>query len=116
MDDWPSARVDRVVSQLHRVQSEVLLLVGERDTAHLSANRGAFWLLPESAQLEVLPNAGHLLDEPDILDHVAEEAERWFARTLQSKRRDTRQGMRRISNSVRHSRCRVSPYIDSGVS
>jgi pimeloyl-ACP methyl ester carboxylesterase len=76
------ARVDVVVSQLHRVRSEVLLLVGERDTAHLSASRGAYWLLPESAQLEVLPNAGHLLDDPPTLDEVARKAERWFGRTL----------------------------------
>ena len=76
------ARVDVVVPQLHRVRSEVLLLVGERDTAHLSASRGAYWLLPESAQLEVLPNAGHLLDEPATLEEVARQAERWFGRTL----------------------------------
>ena len=76
------ARVDVVVPRLHRVRSEVLLLVGERDTAHLSASRGAYWLLPESAQLQVLPNAGHLLDEPATLDEVARKAERWFGRTL----------------------------------
>ena len=76
------ARVDLVVPQLHRVRAEVLLLVGERDTAHLDASRGAYWLLPESAHLDVLPNAGHLLDEPVVLDHVVDEAERWFARTL----------------------------------
>lgn len=76
------ARVDVVVPQLHRVRSEVLLLVGERDSAHLSASRGAYWLLPESAQLEVLPDAGHLLDEPETLEEVARQAERWFARTL----------------------------------
>lgn len=79
------ARVDFVISQLHRVRAEVLLLVGERDTAHLSASRGAFWLLPESARLEVVPNAGHLLDEPDALERVVEDAERWFARTLGPK-------------------------------
>ena len=76
------ARVDVVVPQLHRVRAEVLLLVGERDTAHLSASRGAYWLLPDSAQLEVLPNAGHLLDEPETLEEVARKAERWFGRTL----------------------------------
>lgn len=76
------ARVDVVVPQLHRVGAEVLLLVGERDTAHLSASRGAYWLLPETAQLEVLPNAGHLLDEPEVLAEVAREAEQWFVRTL----------------------------------
>jgi putative phosphoribosyl transferase len=78
------ARVDVVVPQLHRVRAEVLLLVGERDTAHLSASRGAYWLLPESAQLEVLPNAGHLLDEPEALEEVAHQAERWFSRTLEA--------------------------------
>jgi len=81
------ARVDVVVPQLHRVRSEVLLLVGERDTAHLSASRAAYWLLPESAQLEVLPNAGHLLDDPETLDEVARQAERWFGRTLDANGR-----------------------------
>lgn len=76
------ARVDVVVPQLHRVRAEVLLLVGERDTAHLNASRGAYWLLPESARLEVMPNAGHLLDDADTLDRVASEAESWFTRTL----------------------------------
>jgi putative phosphoribosyl transferase len=76
------ARVDLVVPQLHRVRAEVLLIVGERDRAHLTESRGAYWLLPQSAQLEVLPNAGHLLDEPDMLDRIARDAENWFARTL----------------------------------
>lgn len=76
------ARVDLVVPQLHNVRSEVLLLVGERDTAHVDASRGAYWLLPESARLEIVPNAGHLLDEPDSLERVAREAEGWFTRTL----------------------------------
>jgi dienelactone hydrolase len=76
------ARVDVVVPQLHRVRADVLLLVGERDTAHLTASRGAYWLLPESARLEVVPNAGHLLDDPGVLEFVTAEAERWFSRTL----------------------------------
>lgn len=80
------ARVDVVVPQLHRVRAEVLLLVGERDSAHLSASRGAYWLLPETAQLEVMPNAGHFLDEPKVLDGVARHAESWFSRTLEGPR------------------------------
>lgn len=76
------ARVDVVVPQLHHVRGEVLLLVGERDTVHLDASRGAFWLLPETARLEIVPNAGHLLDSPEALALVAREAERWFTRTL----------------------------------
>ena len=76
------ARVDVVVPQLHNVRADVLLLVGERDTAHVDASRGAYWLLPESARLEVVPNAGHLLDDAETLDLVAREAEGWFTRTL----------------------------------
>jgi dienelactone hydrolase len=76
------ARVDLVVPQLHSVRAQVLLLVGERDTAHIAASRGAFWLLPDSARLEVVPNAGHLLDDPIALDRVADEAARWFGETL----------------------------------
>lgn len=93
------ARVDRVVPQLQRVRAAVLLLVGERDSAHLNANRGAYWLLPDTARLEVMPDAGHLLDESDILDHMAREAELWFASTLDKQAADL---------------CRVFPYINSG--
>jgi len=76
------ARVDLVVPQLHRVRAQVLLLVGERDTAHLSASRGAYWLLPDSARLQVVPNATHFLDDPVALEQVVDEAEQWFGRTL----------------------------------
>ena len=79
------ARVDLVIPQLGAVRSPVLLLVGERDTAHIAASRGAYWLLPESARLEVVPNAGHLLDDPIALDHVAYEAEHWFGETLDER-------------------------------
>ena len=76
------ARVDLVVPQLHRVRAQVLLLVGERDTAHLSASRGAYWLLPDSARLLVVPNATHFLDDAVALDQVVDESEEWFERTL----------------------------------
>ncbi|HKW12361.1 MAG TPA: dienelactone hydrolase family protein [Gemmatimonadaceae bacterium] len=76
------ARVDLVVPRLRGVRASVLLLVGDRDSAHINASRGAFWLLPETARLEVLPNAGHLLDEPATLERVARSAAEWFGDTL----------------------------------
>ena len=79
------ARVDLVVPQLHAVRSQVLLLVGENDTAHIAASRGAYWLVPESARLEVVPNAGHLLDDPFALEQVAYEAAHWFGETLDAR-------------------------------
>jgi pimeloyl-ACP methyl ester carboxylesterase len=66
-----------VVPQLHHVKAEVLLLLGERDTANLGANRGASWLLPD-ARLTIVPGAGHMLDEPTAVESVIEETERWF--------------------------------------
>jgi putative phosphoribosyl transferase len=76
------ARVDAVLPQLHSVRADVLLLVGERDSAHLSASRGAYWLLPDTARLDIVPNAGHLLDECEALERVSRQAEQWFGRTL----------------------------------
>jgi putative phosphoribosyl transferase len=78
------ARVDLVVPQIQNVRAPVLLLVGDRDTAHLDASRGAYWLLPDSARLEVIPNAGHLLDGLLALERVVDEAERWFGDALDS--------------------------------
>jgi len=79
------ARVDLIMPRLRRVRADVLLLVGERDTAHLGANRGAVRLLPESARVEIVPNSGHLLDDADPLQRVVRETEWWFARTLASR-------------------------------
>ena len=79
------ARVDLVVPQIQNVRAPVLLLVGERDTAHIAASRGAYWMLPESARLEVIPNAGHLLDDVLALERVVDEAEQWFGDALDSR-------------------------------
>jgi len=76
------ARVDLVVPRLRGVRAAVLLLVGAHDSAHINASRGAFWLLPDSARLEVLPNAGHLLDDPETLERVARSSAEWFGDTL----------------------------------
>ena len=76
------ARVD-VAPNLRRVHAEVLLLVGERDTAQLRATQGARWLLPRSARLAVVPDAGHLLDESVALERVVRETQSWFAHTLE---------------------------------
>jgi hypothetical protein len=52
-------------------------------TRKASASRGAYWLLPDSARLEVVPNASHLIDEREALEGVVAEAQRWFGRTLE---------------------------------
>lgn len=76
------ARIDVVVPELRCVRAEVLLLVGERDTAQLRASQDAFRLLPGSANLRVVPDGGHLLDDSVSLEQVVRETRSWFARTL----------------------------------
>jgi hypothetical protein len=77
------ARVDRVLAQLSGVQADVLLLVGARDKAHLGYNRSAYRLLPKSARLTVVRDAGHLLDDPEPLYQVVQHTEAWFTHALE---------------------------------
>jgi putative phosphoribosyl transferase len=76
------ARFELANALLDRVHASVLLLVGQRDTAHLALNRRALPRLTHSSQLRVINDARHLLDEPRDLERVAREASGWFERTL----------------------------------
>ena len=76
-----SARIDLGVL-LERVCAEVLLLTGEHDAATQRASRLALARLPESARMEVVAGARHLLDEPESLEAVVRLAEAWFGETL----------------------------------
>lgn len=62
---------------LRAVAAPTLLVVGSKDTAVLEYNRTAQRLLPQ-ADLEVVPGAGHLFEEPGALSRVADLASRWF--------------------------------------
>ena len=62
--------------------SDVLFLVGARDTAHMRDGHEAIARLPASATLYVVPDAGHALEEPAARLRVAHLAEDWFAWTL----------------------------------
>jgi pimeloyl-ACP methyl ester carboxylesterase len=86
------ARVKAVVSRggrpdlageaLRRVVAPTLLIVGGRDTEVLQLNRFAQALLAGESQLEVVPGAGHLFEEPGALERVAELTRDWFDRYL----------------------------------
>jgi dienelactone hydrolase len=95
------ARFELATALLDRVHASVLLLVGQRDTAHLALNRRALPRLSRSSQLRVLNGGRHLLDEPADLDRVAREATAWFERTLL---RGTRLGVRQPSTLGAESR------------
>ncbi len=45
-------------------------------------NRWAFSLLRCEKQLEIIPGASHLFEEPGTLEKVAQLASQWFTRYL----------------------------------
>ncbi len=56
---------------LDKVQAPTLSIVGGRDVQVLTLNRQALAQLETEKQLEVVPGAGHLFEEPGALDDVA---------------------------------------------
>ena len=76
------ARFELAGALLDRVSAPVLLLAGERDTAHLAANRQALLRLPRTSHLRILTGSRHLLDDPADLERVSRAAVDWFTRTL----------------------------------
>jgi len=83
-------RADLALSRLNRLRADVLVLAGPQDTAHPSATTRMRHQLPASAQVETLPNAGHLLADPAAVDRAVLEAEWWFGRSLGSRRTEAR--------------------------
>jgi len=56
--------------------------VGGADPLVLELNRVALSQLEAPSQLEVVPGATHLFEEPGALEHVARVALDWFQRYL----------------------------------
>jgi putative phosphoribosyl transferase len=75
-------RPDLAGAALGRVRAPTLLIVGGADDAVLELNRQAAGLLRGTCDLQVVPGATHLFEEPGALDRVAELACRWFVRHL----------------------------------
>lgn len=74
-------RPDLAPSYLSRVTSPTLLVVGARDPEVLELNRSAQAEMQSAeTNLEVIPGAGHLFEEPGALDRVADLAKDWFSR------------------------------------
>jgi putative phosphoribosyl transferase len=75
-------RPDLAGEALSRVRAPTLLLVGSRDPAVLQLNQMALSRLPCFARLVIIPNAGHLFEEPGTLEEVGNLAAKWFAHHL----------------------------------
>jgi putative phosphoribosyl transferase len=75
-------RPDLARDFLPRVIAPTLLIVGGDDEVVLELNREAYAQLVCSRQLDIVPGATHLFQEPGALEEVARLAEEWFARYL----------------------------------
>lgn len=75
-------RPDLAGQVLTQVQAPTLLIVGGLDTQVIELNRMALSLLQGIKNLEVVPGATHLFEEPGTLEQVAQLASDWFTRYL----------------------------------
>jgi putative phosphoribosyl transferase len=79
-------RPDLAGDALARVKAPTLLLVGSWDEPGLELNRAALARLTCHKELEVIPGATQLFDEPGALDNVARWSAPWFVRYLMLER------------------------------
>lgn len=72
-------RPDLAGASLERVHAPTLLIVGGHDVQVINLNREALRRLHCTKQLEIVPHATHLFEEPGALEQVAALARQWFA-------------------------------------
>jgi dienelactone hydrolase len=75
-------RPDLAGSALSRVTSPTLLIVGGHDPAVEALNQAALAELRVEKELQIVPGATHLFEEPGALEQVAFLASGWFTRYL----------------------------------
>ena len=91
-EDWPRliARVqalDREIQDwppetIRAIKAPTLLIIGGDDEPVVSMNREAAARLRCPHEIEIVPGATHLFEEPGALEHVAASAARWFKQYL----------------------------------
>ena len=77
-------RPDLAGEALPRVRAPTLLIVGGYDDVVIELNRQAMRQMRSEVQLEIVPGATHLFEEPGTLEQVAALARDWFLRRLAS--------------------------------
>jgi dienelactone hydrolase len=75
-------RPDLAHRHLPKVRAPTLLIVGGADTTVLDLNREAMEKLSCERELEIVPGASHLFEEPGALERVSFAARDWFVRCL----------------------------------
>jgi pimeloyl-ACP methyl ester carboxylesterase len=75
-------RPDLAGAHLRRVLAPTLLIVGGEDTVVIGLNEEAYRQLRCAKEMQIVPGATHLFEEPGALETVARLAGDWFARWL----------------------------------
>lgn len=75
-------RPDLAADALSKVVAPTLLIVGGQDTHVIELNRKAISNLRGIKQIEIVQGAGHLFEENDALNMVAQHATKWFEKHL----------------------------------
>jgi dienelactone hydrolase len=75
-------RPDLAGADLPSVRAPTLLIVGGNDPIVIDLNRRAMERMTAPLQLEIVPRATHLFEEPGTLERVARLARDWFVRHL----------------------------------
>src|SRR4030042_1364775 len=87
----PTSEVDAIVSRggrpdlaekyLHLVAAPTLFIVGGDDYIVSQLNQQAYNFLKVKKELQIIPGASHLFEEPGALEQVAHLAAEWFKNT-----------------------------------
>lgn len=75
-------RPDLAGQALARVKAPTLLIVGGLDEAVIEMNQAASEQMQNNPELEIVPGATHLFEEPGKLDEVARLSRDWFQRFI----------------------------------
>ncbi|HEX5437608.1 MAG TPA: dienelactone hydrolase family protein [Gemmatimonadaceae bacterium] len=75
-------RPDLAMASLSAVKVPTLLIVGGEDVPVIALNRDAYKALGGEKELNIVPGATHLFEEPGALESVARLASEWFVRHL----------------------------------
>jgi pimeloyl-ACP methyl ester carboxylesterase len=78
-------RPDLAGEALANVAAPTLLIVGGADLEVLELNRRAMKRMRAEVDLEIVPRASHLFEEPGALEQVAALAAAWFLKALRSE-------------------------------
>jgi putative phosphoribosyl transferase len=77
-------RPDLAGRALPLVQAPTLLIVGGADEPVIELNRDAMRQMAAPVQLEIVPGATHLFEEPGTLEQVMQLAAEWFHRHVEA--------------------------------